>query len=231
MLLFDILSASLFVRKPLLEIGTRLLSSMAQALQTHGVVPDVIDKVPENVLKVTYPNQISVDIGKVLTPTQVKDKPNVTWNGDANTYYTLCMTGKFSIEIFNYYNYLNLRIELIYRILLIDPDAPSRKNPKFREWHHWLIGNIPGSEIAKGDVGSGPPKDTGLHRYVFLLYKQPGKLTFDERRLTNRSGQNRGNFSIRKFATKYKLGDPIAANMYQAEFDDYVPLLYKQLEG
>lgn len=236
MLLFDILSASLFVRKPLLEIGIRLLSSMAQALQTHGVVPDVIDKVPENVLKVTYPNQISVDIGKVLTPTQVKDKPNVTWNGDANTYYTLCMTGKFSIEIFNYYNYLNLRIELIYRILLIDPDAPSRKNPKFREWHHWLIGNIPGSEIAKGDVlsdyiGSGPPKDTGLHRYVFLLYKQPGKLTFDERRLTNRSGQNRGNFSIRKFATKYKLGDPIAANMYQAEFDDYVPLLYKQLEG
>ncbi|XP_016772190.1 protein D2 isoform X1 [Apis mellifera] len=200
---------SLFVRKPLLEIGIRLLSSMAQALQTHGVVPDVIDKVPENVLKVTYPNQISVDIGKVLTPTQVKDKPNVTWNGDANTYYTLCMT---------------------------DPDAPSRKNPKFREWHHWLIGNIPGSEIAKGDVlsdyiGSGPPKDTGLHRYVFLLYKQPGKLTFDERRLTNRSGQNRGNFSIRKFATKYKLGDPIAANMYQAEFDDYVPLLYKQLEG
>lgn len=72
---------------------------MAQALQTHGVVPDVIDKVPENVLKVTYPNQISVEIGKVLTPTQVKDKPNVTWSGDTNTYYTLCMTGKSSISL------------------------------------------------------------------------------------------------------------------------------------
>jgi len=28
--------------------------------------------------------------------------------------------------------------------------------------------------------------DAGLHRYVFLVYKQPGKLTFDEKRLTNR---------------------------------------------
>ncbi|XP_076759629.1 protein D2 isoform X2 [Xylocopa sonorina] len=200
-------ATSLITRKPLIETGSRLLSSMAQALQTHGVVPDVIDNVPQNVLSVTYPNQLSVDIGKVLTPTQVKDPPTVTWNGDANTFYTLCMT---------------------------DPDAPSRKDPKFREWHHWLVGNIPGSDVSKGEVlseyiGSGPPEGTGLHRYVFLLYKQPGKLTFDERRLTNRSGDHRAQFSIRKFAQKYKLGDPIAGNMYQAEFDDYVPILYKQL--
>ncbi|KZC10568.1 Phosphatidylethanolamine-binding protein like protein F40A3.3, partial [Dufourea novaeangliae] len=193
--------------KPLVEITTRLLSSMAQALQTHGVVPDVIDKAPENVLTVTYPNNLSVEIGKVLTPTQVKDQPTVIWTAGTNEYYTLCMT---------------------------DPDAPSRKDPKFREWHHWLVGNIPGADISKGEVlseyiGAGPPKDTGLHRYVFLLYKQPGKITFDENRLTNRSGDNRGLFSIKKFAAKHKIGDPIAGNMFQAEFDDYVPLLYKQL--
>ena len=90
--------------------------------------------------------------------------------------------------------------------------------------------------MSKGDVlseyiGSGPPKDSGLHRYVFLLYQQPGKLTFDEKRLTNRSGSNRATFSISKFAKKYKLGDPIAGNMYQAQYDDYVPILYKQLSG
>ncbi|XP_076651400.1 protein D2 isoform X2 [Halictus rubicundus] len=180
---------------------------MAESLATHGVVPDVIDKAPGKILSVVYPNRISVEIGQVLTPTQVKDPPTVNWDADANVYYTLCMT---------------------------DPDAPSRQDPKFREWHHWLIGNIPGVNVAKGEVlseyvGSGPPKGTGLHRYVFLLYKQPGKLTFDEKRLTNRSGDNRGKFSIKKFAAKYKLGDPIAGNMYQAEFDDYVPLLYKQL--
>nr|XP_003705916.2 PREDICTED: 54S ribosomal protein L35, mitochondrial-like isoform X2 [Megachile rotundata] len=194
-------------RQPLLKIGSRLLSGMASALKTHGVVPDVIDEVPPSVLKVSYPSNVTVDLGNVLTPTKVKDPPTVTWDADANALYTLCMT---------------------------DPDAPSRKEPKFREWHHWLVGNIPGSDVSKGEVlsdyiGSGPPQGTGLHRYVFLLYKQPSKLTFDEPRLTNRSGDKRGNFSIRKFAKKYNLGQPIAGNLYQAEFDDYVPILYKQL--
>jgi phosphatidylethanolamine-binding protein len=65
---------------------------------------------------------------------------------------------------------------------------------------------------------------SGLHRYVFLIYKQSGKLTFDEPRLTNRSGDNRGKFSISNFAKKYNLGN-------QAQWDDYVPKLYEQLSG
>jgi len=189
-------------------------ASKIEALETHKVIPDVVDNIPF-VLNVTYPKNLTVEIGKVLTPTQVKDQPTIQWKAEENAFYTLCMT---------------------------DPDAPSRENPKFREWHHWLVGNIPGSDVSKGEdlskgeilseyIGSGPPQDTGLHRYVFLLYKQPGKLTFDEKRLTNRSGDNRGKFSIRNFAKKYNLGNPVAGNMYQAEFDDYVPKLYKQLEG
>ena len=48
----------------------------------------------------------------------------------------------------------------------VDPDAPSRKDPKFREWHHWLVANIPGNDIQSGEVlseyvGSGPPKGSG----------------------------------------------------------------------
>lgn len=51
-------------------------------------------------------------------------------------------------------------------LILSDPDAPSRKEPKFREWHHWLVGNIPGANIGGGDVlsdyvGAGPPNGTG----------------------------------------------------------------------
>lgn len=74
---------------------------------------------------------------------------------------------------------------------VLDPDAPSRKEPTFREWHHWLVGNIPGGEVSKGQVlseyiGSGPPQGTGLHRYVFLIYKQNGKIEFGEKKLTNR---------------------------------------------
>lgn len=176
-------------------------------MEKHQVVPDVICVAPQEVAEVCYPSGVKVDQGNELTPTQVKDQPTVKWQADGNALYTVCMT---------------------------DPDAPSRKEPTYREWHHWLVGNVPGNDIFKGEVlsayiGSGPPPNTGLHRYVFLIYKQPGKLTFDEPRLPNTSGDKRGCFSIQKFAEKYKLGDPVAGNLYQAQYDDYVPILYKQL--
>ncbi|PNF18633.1 Phosphatidylethanolamine-binding protein 1 [Cryptotermes secundus] len=198
----------MIARRPILNIISRLLSTVSKTMEKHGVVPDVIDTAPGSKLEVTY-GSLSVDEGNELTPTQVKDPPTVKWDAEDGSYYLLCMT---------------------------DPDAPSRKDPKFREWHHWLVGNIPGNSVSQGEtlseyVGSGPPKGTGLHRYVFLVYLQPGKITYDEPRLTNRSGDNRGKFSIRNFAKKHNLGNPIAGNFYQAQWDDYVPKLYEQLSG
>uniref|UniRef100_A0A2M3Z9F2 Putative phosphatidylethanolamine-binding protein n=1 Tax=Anopheles braziliensis TaxID=58242 RepID=A0A2M3Z9F2_9DIPT len=196
------------ITRTLFSTSIRLFSSaVAKNMEKHEVVPDVIPVAPTALAKVSYLSGAVVSEGNVLTPTQVKDVPTVEWNAEGDALYTLCMT---------------------------DPDAPSRKEPTYREWHHWLVGNIPGGDVAKGEtlsayVGSGPPAGTGLHRYVFLVYKQNGKLTFDEPRLTNTSGDNRGGFAIRKFAEKYKLGNPVAGNFYQAEWDDYVPLLYKQL--
>jgi len=177
-------------------------------MEKEKIVPEVVDTVPKSVLDVKY-GALSVDLGNVLTPTQVQKPPTVNWNGDPDKLYVLCMT---------------------------DPDAPSRADPKFREWHHWLVGNIKGNDLSTGEVlsdyvGSGPPEGTGLHRYVFLVYQQPGKIAFDEKRLTNRSGDHRGKFSIRNFAKKHNLGQPIAGNFYQAEWDDYVPKLYEQLSG
>ncbi|KAL7642798.1 UNVERIFIED_CONTAM: hypothetical protein RMT77_006086 [Armadillidium vulgare] len=177
-------------------------------MEQHQVVPDVIDSAPSKRVDVSFSNGAKVELGNELTPTQVQNVPQVSWEAEEGSYYTLIMT---------------------------DPDAPSRKEPKFREWHHWLVGNIPGSDVSKGEtlsqyVGSGPPKGTGLHRYVYLVYKQPGKLTFDEPRLTNTSGDNRAKFSAKKFAAKYKL-DLIAGNFYQAQYDSYVDKLYEQLSG
>ncbi|RZC43038.1 PBP domain containing protein [Asbolus verrucosus] len=176
-------------------------------MEKHAVVPDVIDVVPKHVTEIVYPKGVKVELGNTLTPTQVKDPPSLKWNVEDDAFYTLCMT---------------------------DPDAPSRKTPKFREWHHWLVVNIPGSNIDQGEVlsgyiGAGPPKGTGLHRYVFVIYKQDGKISCSEKRLSSNSGDDRGKFCIRKFAAKYKLGNPISANFFQAEWDNYVPTLYKQL--
>jgi len=69
---------------------------MTQALANHAIVPDVLDNLPANVLNVKYPNNVNVNVGNVLTPTQVKDEPNVNWDADTKDYYTLCMTGEHS---------------------------------------------------------------------------------------------------------------------------------------
>lgn len=190
-------------------VKNRLISStVLKLMEKHSVVPDVIDEVPKEVVQVVFSSsRAKAQMGNILTPTQVKDQPTVKWTATDDSLYTLCMT---------------------------DPDAPSRKQPKFREWHHWLVGNIPGCDVSKGHVlseyiGAGPPKNTGLHRYVILVYKQNGQIQFNETYLTNRSGKNRGRFSIRNFAAKYNLGSAIAGNFFQAEFDNYVPKLYKQL--
>jgi len=181
----------------------------SEAFKKHGVVPDVVKSAPVDPVAVKFDSGAAADFGNVLTPTQVKNQPvEISWKAEPNDLYTLILT---------------------------DPDAPSRKDPKSREWEHWLVVNIPGNDISKGDVlamyiGSGPPEGTGLHRYVYLVYKQPGKITDAEHgKLTDRSMDNRGKWSAAKFAQKHKLGEPIAGNLYQAEFDDYVPELYKQL--
>lgn len=93
-----------------------------------------------------------------------------------------------------------------------------------------------GNDISSGTVlsdyvGSGPPKGTGLHRYVWLVYEQDGPLKCDEPILSNRSGDHRGKFKVASFRKKYQLGAPVAGTCYQAEWDDYVPKLYEQLSG
>ncbi|XP_055645335.1 protein D3-like [Toxorhynchites rutilus septentrionalis] len=161
-------------------------------------------------LQITYDSGVTVNGGNELTPTQVKDQPKIEWMADPNSYYTLFM---------------------------VDPDAPSRADPKFRSVCHWYVGNIPGGKIDKGEhriafIGSGPPQGTGLHRYVFLVYKQNGKINLsDAPRTSNRSRNNRLNFQHKDFVNRYKLGELVAGNFYRAQFDDYVPKLHAQLSS
>lgn len=176
------------------------------SFEEHEVVPDVIATVPKEILEVCY-CEVRASQGNCLTPTEVQDQPELSWMAEADAFYTICMT---------------------------DPDAPSREDPQFREWHHWLVVNVPSYQVKKGKVlsayiGAGPPKDTGLHRYVLLVYKQKCKLEFDEPELTDTSADGRGGFKIADFAKKYDLGEPVAGNFFQAEWDDYVPQLYEKL--
>lgn len=200
----SVLSSVLYLVIFRLALGSE--GNIANIMEANKIVPDVIDVAPKATLQVSYPSGVVVDFGNELTPTQVKDQPTVTWEADDDCYYTLIMT---------------------------DPDAPSRENPIVGEVRHWYVVNIPGNNVEKGEalfqyIGSGPPKDTGLHRYVFLVFRQSGLLEFDEKRISNKSRENRLNSKAREFVAKYNLGNPIAGNFYQAQFDDYVPIFREQ---
>lgn len=97
--------------------------------------------------------------GNELKPADVQEAPTVQWDG-AEEHHS-------------------------YVIVMTDPDAPTRSDPRFREWWHWIQTNIPGPALKAGKVSEGtehwtyvppgPPEGTGLHRYVFLIYKQKSK--------------------------------------------------------
>ena len=118
---------------------------------------------------------------------------------------------------------------------MVDPDAPSRQNPEYRSILHWLVGNIKitnqgttGQEIIQY-IGAVPPEDGGMHRYVLLVFQQPGYIQFDEKPIPNNTFDGRASFSVKNFVSKYKLMGPIAGNFFQAKYDDYVPEFYKYI--
>lgn len=133
---------------------------------------------------------IEVDLGSEIALEQVQQEPEITFEPQSEVKYTLIM---------------------------VDPDAPSRGKPVAKEWLHWLVVDIPGSDIKAGKVltafnPSGPPAKSGLHRYVFLLFKQSSSLD-NLKPITNRRG-----FKVAKFVKDNGLATaPEAANFYKTQ--------------
>jgi len=102
---------------------------------------------------------------------------------------------------------------------LLDPDAISRSVPILRSALHWYVGNIPGDEIKEGTTmtahaGPGPPRFTGLHRYVFVVYEQlNGKIEYPKSYFFIRP-----RFSVKNAIQKFNLSpQPLAGNFFQAK--------------
>lgn len=77
------------------------------------------------------------------------------------------------------------KLRSYYTLMCTDPDVYSQANPNMTEVRHWFVGNIPSSDISKGQVlasyaGPAPFLNSGFHRYIFLVYEQLGRLQFQE---------------------------------------------------
>ena len=180
--------------------------SVNEEFQKSQIVPDVVAKAPGSQLDVLF-DCGSIDLGNTFTALQVRNRPTVSWkNAKPNELYTLIMT---------------------------DPGAIEGRNQNDKEWHHWIVGNIPGNDVDKGDIltsffPSGPPKGSGVHRYVFLFYKQSGKLDFKNQiKLGAYQIDGRYPFSTLDFAKKHNLGEAVAGNYYLTSWDESVEELFK----
>ncbi|CAG2165498.1 unnamed protein product, partial [Oppiella nova] len=79
---------------------------------------------------------------------------------------------------------------------------------------------VSGGHIVTGYSGPHPPEGTGLHRYVVLIYQQPG-LHINP---PPRDDEHRRSFSIKDFAKNYTLGEPVlACSIIAFQNDSIVP--------
>ncbi|CAO3690153.1 unnamed protein product [Umbelopsis vinacea] len=170
--------------------------NIKSAFKDSGLVPDVLSEAPtSNLIGIKYPSGQDVALGNKLTPEQTSQVPEISFVAeDPEAYYTLIMT---------------------------DPDAPSRADPKFGEWRHWILTNIPGSQPSVSAssvvhhtpyIGPGPPEGTGFHRYCFLLYKQKSK---DQpiQQLSSEKREDRRCFKAEQFGKENDL-ELVAANFF-----------------
>ncbi|KAJ1935043.1 hypothetical protein FBU59_005506 [Linderina macrospora] len=123
-------------------------------LEGNEIIPDVFPTTfePKIFLNVTYSHM--VNSGNIISATETANKPAVVYAADASKFYTLAF------------------------VEAGDPTLPNRTNDLTRDW---LVVNIPGSDVAKGDStktpyqGSKDP-ECGMTRYVYALAEQPSKI-------------------------------------------------------
>ncbi|XP_034667248.1 putative odorant-binding protein A5 [Drosophila subobscura] len=183
--------------------------NVRRIMREMEVIPEILDEAPKGLLKVNYDNTMDIEEGKMYTPKELKFEPKLDWNADPASFYT---------------------------VLMICPDAPNRENPMYRSWLHWLVVNVPGQDVMKGQpiadyFGPLPPTNSGLQRYLFLVYQQPDRMDFDERRLELSNVDGHKNFDVQKFTQKYEMGAPVAGNIFQSKWDEYVPELMRVVYG
>ncbi|GLT82023.1 hypothetical protein SLE2022_004380 [Rubroshorea leprosula] len=166
------------------------MAKLSDPLVVGRVIGDVIDSFTHSVkMTVTYNSNKQVYNGHEFFPSSVTHKPKVeVHGGDMRCFFTLVMT---------------------------DPDVPGPSDPYLREHLHWVVTDIPGTTDAtfgKEVVNYEMPRpNIGIHRFVFLLFKQKRRETLTSIPVT------RDRFCTRKFAEENDLDLPVAAVYFNAQ--------------
>jgi len=102
-------------------------------------------------------------------------------------------------------------------MIMVDPDAPSRSDPKMAEWRHWVMVNCTGADMKSGKTlssynGPTPPAGTGPHRYVLCMFSQTGPIDCK----SCDDSHNRGKWNMKTFANQNNL-TPVCATWFTSQ--------------
>ncbi|XP_053309575.1 39S ribosomal protein L38, mitochondrial [Spea bombifrons] len=145
--------------------------------------------------------------GNVVTPSEAAERPEVTFDAEEGSLWTL---------------------------LLTNPDGHLRDADS--EYVHWLIGNIPGNNVLSGDeichyFPPFPSKGTGFHRHIFILFKQEGHIDYKEEQRPNPCHSLKlRSFKTLDFYRKYedKL-TPAGLAFFQCKWEESVTQVYHNM--
>ncbi|XP_068161330.1 large ribosomal subunit protein mL38 isoform X2 [Antennarius striatus] len=127
----------------------------------YGVFKDLFPMayfLPQVTLHIRYSQDKTSQVycGKQLTPTETASAPQISFDAEEGSLWTL---------------------------LLTCPDEHLQDTEA--EYVHWLVGNVPGGAVHAGEelcyyLPPFPAKGTGFHRYIFVLFKQECLIDFKE---------------------------------------------------
>lgn len=195
-----------------MTLTRKMTNSILAALEKEDILKDIFPDLqnsfaPKGTLLVDYPTKDNtVALGNSLSVANTQAEPTVVFKPfesiDTNDKFTLVMT---------------------------DPDAPSRTDRKWGEYCHFVVTDISFDSENAGEIvtknnnilvthmGPGPPKGTGLHRYIFLLFKQlSNNSTYTEIKDRINWGYGTPSTGVGKWSKENNL-ELLAVNYFQAE--------------
>ncbi|KAF2636381.1 PEBP-like protein [Massarina eburnea CBS 473.64] len=167
-------------QKPLRYTKSDNVQAVRDELKKAEIIPTVIDDfLPSLTLSVSWDKK-TASLGNTIKPKHLQDAPTITLHDSTDSD-------------------VSTTSNITYVITLTDPDAPSRDNPEWSEFCHWIGANVSLTEktysilplpifgFQESDTDDeeerktgldtvveykppGPPAKTGKHRYVFLVF-------------------------------------------------------------
>ncbi|KAF9477447.1 PEBP-like protein [Pholiota conissans] len=205
------------------------LNKVLAALKTNKIIPDVIPESanfsPSVLFSIVWPsNGTEVVLGDHILRDLTDDEPEIkilpmATPKDDHTAADSSHSGNIS-----------------YTLVMTDPDAPSRADPKNGQWRHWVIPGVKLPAASAAETQSGfalkthaaytpyyppaPPAGSGFHRYVFLLFQEPVGGVNVPSNAVERNGEpsSRKLWNAMAFGDKYNL-KLVGANFFETQVE------------